>query len=873
MNSCSIPAIPRGALASFFLLLLFSIAFQTAKAQRLPDSVIPTHYALTLTPDLKAAVYTGSETIDVVLKDPTRSITLNSIEIAFQSASITASGISQNASVALDASKQQATLVVPNLLAAGKATLTIAFTGMLNNQLRGFYLSKTAQRNYAVTQFEATDARRAFPCFDEPALKATYDISLVIDKSDTAISNSPIAQDTPGPGADRHTLTFLTTPRMSTYLVAFLVGDFQCTSGTQDGVIIRSCATPDKVALTPFSVDFAKFALHYFNTYFGIPYPLKKLDLIALPDFEAGAMENFGAITYRERALLIDEKTASIDAKKVVAVDIAHEMAHQWFGDLVTMQWWDNVWLNEGFATWMEYKAVAAAHPEWGFNEFVIANLDNTLNIDAQKTTRPIRARADTPDEIDEMFDSIAYGKAGDVLLMVENYAGQEAFRRGVHNYLAAHLYANATAEDFWNAEAAASHKPIDSIMDSFISQPGVPLLTFSSPVNGKVNLSQRRFFLSPGAENNSGQKWTLPVCFKAGAQGSQCAVVTPETTTLKAPEGSLFFANAGGKGYYRIAYPSSDYRNLLAHIESSLTPAERISFIGDQWAQLRANKASVSDYLDLVSAVRDDSSAQVLSSALDGVELLYIRVAATPSEKDALAQWIRATFAPAYKKLGAPSPSDSTNTLLLRARLFQLLGLYGKDPQVLAQARTLAQQFVADPNSVEPTLRQTALAVAAHNGDAALYNQFLHIYETSSNPEFQTGALHFLALFEDPSLLQRALQLALSNKVRNQDAAGQFAIALGVGANREATWQFIQAHWDELKAQFTVDTGADLVASVGVFCTPTARDDVKAFFTAHPLEASAPALHQSLEQIDGCIEFRNLQEPQLKAWIAARPH
>ena len=443
----------------------------SVQAQRLPSTVLPENYTLTLTPDLKAATFSGVETISVTVKEPVNSITLNAAELAFQSVTAASAGKQLTAAVALDAQKEQATFTFPEKLPAGKATLTIAYTGILNNELRGFYLSKTARRNYAVTQFEATDARRAFPSFDEPALKATYDVSLVVDSADTAISNSPIASDTPGPAAGKHTLHFAPTPKMSTYLVAFLVGDFQCSTGEQDGVAIRVCSTPDKVALTAYGVDIAKFVLHYYNTYFGIPYPLKKLDLIALPDFEAGAMENFGAITYRETALLIDPKTASVGAKKEVALVIAHEMAHQWFGDLVTMQWWDNLWLNEGFATWMENKAVAVMHPEWNIDQTVASGVVSTLNLDAQPTTRAIRAKADTPDAINQMFDGIAYGKAGAVLGSVENYLGEETFRQGVHNYLAAHLYANATAEDFWNAQTATSHKPVEQDH----GQPGRP--------------------------------------------------------------------------------------------------------------------------------------------------------------------------------------------------------------------------------------------------------------------------------------------------------------------------------------------------------------------------------------------------------------
>ncbi len=480
------PAFPwRIARNSVFCCTVAALAIAlpySLPAQRLPDTVRPQHYSLTLAPDLKAATFAGSETIDVTLAEPTSTITLNAHDLTFQSVKVEAAGKAQTAAVSLDKEKEQATFTVSDILPAGKAALKIEYRGILNGELRGFYLSKTARRNYAVTQFESTDARRAFPSFDEPAFKATYDISLIVDKGDTGISNGPIVSDTPGPREDKHTLKFLTTPKMSTYLVAFLVGDFQCSSGEQDGVAIRACSTPDKVALTSYGVDVAKYVLHYYNTYFGIPYPLKKLDLIGLPDFEAGAMENFGAITYRETALLIDPKTASINAKKQVALVIAHEMAHQWFGDLVTMQWWDNIWLNEGFATWMENKPVEAMHPEWKVDQAVASGMDGTLNLDAQPTTRAIRARADTPAEIEQMFDGISYGKASDVLLSVENYVGPETFRKGVHNYLAAHLYGNATAEDFWNAQTATSHKPVDKIMESLVAQPGVPLLTFGQP-------------------------------------------------------------------------------------------------------------------------------------------------------------------------------------------------------------------------------------------------------------------------------------------------------------------------------------------------------------------------------------------------------
>ncbi len=858
--------------AMLFLLLGFS---HPANAQRLSTNVIPSHYSLEFGPDLKAATFTGFEVIDVNIKEPTNAITLNANELKIQSVNIMYQHGLQKGSVSFDPEKEQATLTFPNTVPAGDATLCIHFTGILNDKLRGFYLSKTEKRSYAVTQFESTDARRAFPCFDEPAFKATFQVSLTIDAGDVAISNTPIASDKDAsdwvPSGKQHTVTFETTPKMSTYLLAFMVGDFQCTSGDQDGVKLRVCATPDKVALTPFAMNIAKFALHYYDNYFGIRYPLKKLDFIGIPDFEAGAMENFGAITFRETDLLLDPRTATFRAQRNATLAIVHEMAHQWFGDLVTMQWWDNIWLNEGFATWMENKPVAAMHPEWNIDELVVGDLNQTLNLDAQPTTRAIRAKAETREEIEQMFDGISYGKASDVLLMVENYLGPETFRKGVHNYLAAHEYANATAEDFWGAQTATSHKPVDKIMESLVAQPGEPILTFGEPAKGHVSVTQKRFFLSPSIQPDLAQKWTVPVCFKS-ADGRNCGLLDPSSSTLKVPKVGLFFANAAGKGYYRSAYPPSVYAALVAGVESSLTPAERISLVGDEWAQVRANKASIGAYLDLVAAVKADPGAEVFNAATEGVDAAYSQVAATPEEEAAVSAWIRKTLAPEYAKLPPPTDSDSANTRELRALLFNALGYYGKDPAVLAQARQIADKYLTDPGSVEATLGEAALTIAARNGDAQLFDRLQQVYETSTNPEFQTGALRLLAQFEDPALAQRSFEYAVSSKVRRQDAAIQFAIALQTDATRDLAWKYIQTHWETIQALLTPEMGNVLVYTTNRFCSTQDRDSVKQFFTEHKVPAADQALKHSIESIDGCIELRALQEPNLKQWLEAQP-
>jgi aminopeptidase N/puromycin-sensitive aminopeptidase len=839
------------------------------QAQRLPKTVLPEHYSLYLVPDLKAATFTGDETIDVTLAEASKTITLNALEIAFKSVTATAGAAAPvTAVVSLDADKQQATFTFPAELPAGKVKLKIAYTGILNNELRGFYLSKTAKRNYAVTQFESTDARRAFPSFDEPAFKATYDISLTVSDADTVISNTNMISDKPS-GAGLHTVTFATTPKMSTYLVAFLVGDFKCVSGEADGTPIRACATPGQEERGKFAVSAAEYILHWYNNYFGIKYPMPKLDMIGIPDFEAGAMENFGAITYRETAFLIDEKTASLDQKKEVASVVAHEMAHQWFGDMVTMQWWDNIWLNEGFATWMETKPIAEWHPEWHYSQDDAAGLDGTLNLDSAPTTHAIRATADTPSEINEMFDGISYGKGGAVLSMVENYLGKETFRQGVHNYLEAHLYANATAEDFWNAQTATSHKPVDKIMDSFVAQPGVPLITFAGDGKAKVEAAQSRFYLVPGTQTEAAKKqvWTIPVCFK-GEDKNSCELLsdTKGPQTLKVPASGFLFADAGGKGYYRSAYPKPVYDSIVAHVETSLTPEERISVIGNEWALMRSGDGTVGNYLDLVAGLRSEPSSIVLSAALSKLSAIESRIATEP-ERDELHAWVRKEFSPVYQALGPMSANEPQDKHQLRALLFGVLGS-AKDPVILAESKAIAEKFLADPASVDPEIAQTATSIAANNGDAALYDKFLAMSESTKDPAIRTQALFLTATFKDPALAKRTLDSVADGKVKNQDSWILLAILLGNRDTRELAWKYIQDNWDKVSAQFTTSSGNRVVGATSGFCSAEKRDEVTSFFTTHKVMAAERTLKQVGDAINGCIQLHEAQEPNLKQWL-----
>ena len=469
---------------------------------------------------------------------------------------IASGGTTQKATVAPDKEKEMVVLSVAKPLAAGPATIHITYTGVLNSEMRGLYLGKDDQgRRYAASQFEATDARRAFPSFDEPDYKATFDITAVADKGQVAISNYKVVSDTPGPG-DKHTVKFATTARMSSYLAALVLGNFEYVEGSVDGIPIRVYSTPGKKEMGKFALKVAEHNVGYYNKYFGIKYPYGKLDLVGLPDFSAGAMENIGCITFREVLLLIDDKQGSVDLKKTIASVTAHEIAHMWFGDLVTMKWWDDVWLNEGFATWMSSKPLQKWKPAWNFGLDDVSGTGGTLNVDALDNTRPIHQAAETPAQIQELFDGIAYGKAAAVLRMLESYLGEETFRAGINAYLKQHQYANATAEDFWDAQAKTSRKPVDKIMPTWVKQAGEPIINFKAQCSGNstnITVTQQRYYFDRSKfESPNDQLWQIPVCLKGSATtgATKCELLTKKEETFTLPGCSNWvLANAGGDG------------------------------------------------------------------------------------------------------------------------------------------------------------------------------------------------------------------------------------------------------------------------------------------------------------------------------------
>jgi aminopeptidase N len=877
-------AIMRPRLLIFLLCLAAIVTARDARAQRLPSTVTPEHYDLAFDVDVAAAAFRGTEAIRVRLAEPARRIVLHALDLRIEDVTIAAGGVTQPAGVSFDTAAQTATLTVPREIAAGSAEIHLTFSAPLNRNLRGFYLSRANGRNYAVTQFESTDARRAFPCFDEPAFKATFSVTLTIDAKDTAISNGRLLSDTPGPGANRHTLTFAESPKMSSYLVAMAVGDFACLEGASGGVPIRICATPDKKDLGHIALDAVERILTFYNRYYSIAYPFGKLDVVAVPDFAAGAMENTAAIFYREATLLADPATASVADRKRIWEVLAHEMAHQWFGDLVTMQWWDDLWLNEGFATWMEKQPLAALQPTWDMDVDAAHDAETALALDSLASTRPIHAAVSSTAAIEESFDAIAYEKGGSVMRMVEGYLGPDAFRAGVNAYLEAHRYGNATSADFWTAVARSSGRPVDRVMPTFVNRPGAPLVDVSLACRGPsatLNLRQER--LTATADRlPAGEPWVIPFTVRTPGGGSGTfslldgpTMAAPVATSTAGPSSTpacpaWVFINQDARGYFRTAYPPAMVRALAPDVETRLTPPERLAFAADEWALVKAGRHTVGDFLTLASGYGRESVGGVLDQVALSLAFIHDHLT-TDATRPEYEQFVRRLFRPLFDDLGVDAaPGEPDDRRALRAAVIDVLGTVGRDPGVAAEARRALDRSMAGQRALDPTAATAIITVASGQGDAALFAALVSAAGRAVSPAERNRDLYALANFEDRALVERGLSLALASDMRAQDAASFVARFLMNPAINAQAWAFVKDHWDVLGPKVAVFFGTGrVIASLNSFCDAPARDDIRAFFTAHPAADAARTLDQTIERIDACTALRAKAQPAVAAWLA----
>lgn len=838
---------------------------------RLPRHVIPTRYDLRLEPDLAGATFIGQVTIAITVKQTTHTILLNAVDLALQSAMAEdANGRQFKARIELEHKTQRAGLSFQEPIQPGEWRLHLSFHGKLNDQLRGFYRStyKDASgtpQTLAATQFEATDARRAFPCWDEPDFKAVFATTLVVDPYLTAISNTSVISESVKSG--KKVVRFADTIKMSTYLVAFVVGRMEATEPVWVGKTpLRLWTVPGKQPLTPFGQDIAAASLKFFEDYYGMPYPGDKLDLLAIPDFASGAMENLGAITFRETALLVDRQTATHAELERVADVVAHENAHMWFGDLVTMSWWNGLWLNEAFATFMEMLAVDAWKPEWKrWESFSVARAA-AFSVDGLVSTRPIEYPVHAPKDADAMFDILTYEKGASVLRMLEQHIGPTIFRDGVRRYLRAHAYGNADTQDLWAALGTAARQPVPDLMNGWIFQPGFPLVT--AEMHGQeLRLSQQRFtylLQEPALE----ELWQIPIRIRL-AVGNRTEhrqlLLTGRETKVGLPDGvTSVFVNEGGHGFYRVRHRVPLLEQLLDQGLDRLAAIERFILVSDTWATTVAGLTALPEYLRLTGHFKSERDKNVWAVLLDSFSFLNRIISS--EDRQALETFVCHCVKPAIEELGWDARRGESDLVRqLRGDLLGALGKLGNDAATQQKAVDRYQRYRKDPATTDSNVVPALVAILAHTGDEARYDEFLELYRTASTPQEERRYLFSLASFRHKELLANTLTRTINGEIRTQDAPFIVGAMLLSVYSRELTWDFVKANWDHMDRLFPKQGLRRMCGGIVGLPTSELEQDVHEFFTSRKIDLGGKILDQYLEQLRIAVAFREREGPTIK--------
>ena len=761
-------------------------------------------------------------------------------------------------------------------LKAGKGyLLTLEFVGELNEQMHGFYrtsyLVKGKRCWGAATQFEATDARRAFVCADEPAAKARFRATLIVPKELTALSNMP-AVKTAHAGAGKKKISYAVTPVMPTYLLCFVVADLECVQAKDErGVPIRVWTTPGKKEQGRFALDVAKHALSYFAKWFAIPYALPKCDMVALPDFASGAMENWGLITYRETALLVDEKNSSASSRQRVAEVIDHELAHQWFGNLVTMEWWTDLWLNEGFASYMGPKAVDDRFPEWKlWDQYVATEFMSALHDDSLRNSHPIEIPVKNPQEIREIFDHITYNKGSAVNRMLEHYLGEEKFRAGLRKYLKRYEYNNAKTVDLWKALEEVSRQPVRKIMAGFTQQEGYPAISAELGKNG-LELEQQRFIFDGGADTKR-LSWKVPLTL--GPEGSKTRSFLLSGKKQRIPlsdNGGFLKLNPGQTGFYRVRYSPELLDRLRAAVrEDRLSDTDSLGMLDDAFSFVRSGDISAKDVLSMLPdfrARKDFNLWLTVGGILGSVENILGPEKSTGSFhvfcRDLYRDvWARLTW--------EPQSSDSHSDVLLRSLVIGRLGHVGESG-IAEEARHRFEAF-ASGSALDPNLRSAVYGIAAEHGDAGTWSRLRALYQKTDHQEEKVRLLRAFTRFRDAKIVREILLFSLSGQVRPQDA---YVILAGFGSNGRArgiAWSFIKTQWKKITTMYKSGSvgllGHILEGSTAGYSDEADLRDVRAFFRKHPVPGTERTRSQTLELIRANIAWKRRDRDALAAWL-----
>jgi puromycin-sensitive aminopeptidase len=675
------------------------------------------------------------------------------------------------------------------------------------------------------------------------------------------------------PGTGKKAVRFAPTIKMPTYLVAFVVGQLESTRETVVGETpIRIWCVPGKIHLAKFAQEVAAFALRFFQDYYGIPYPGDKLDLIAIPDFAFGAMENLGAITFRETALLVDEGTATHAERERVADVVAHEIAHMWFGDLVTMTWWNGLWLNEAFATFMELLAVNAWKPEWERWVSFGVSRAAALQVDGLTSSRPIEFEVTAPKDAEAMFDVLTYEKGGAVLRMLEQYLGPTMFRDGVRRYLADHQFGNADTSDLWRALGETSGQPIPAVMDGWIFRPGYPMVTVRAENGGRtLCFSQQRFTYLPG-EPGDPERWEVPINYSVRTKDRATSLrllLSASEHRLDLPEPvEAVVVNEGGHGFYRVRYAPELLERLLKRPSDLLAPIERFNLVNDAWASTLAGLEPIGAYLDLTARFRGEADRNVWTALLTSFACLH-RVILS-GDRPALENLVRDRLGPVVARLGwAPEPGEGDLQRQLRGEVLRGMGTLGNDAAILAEARALYAKYRGDASAADPNVVAALIAILAHAGGDEEYAEILGRFKAAQTPQEEQRYLYALAGFRLTGLLRRTLDLTLSGEVRSQDAPYLVRSLLMNVHGREVAWSFVKEQWDAMERQYPQGAFRKMVEGITGLATPELQADVREFFAAKNVSLGGKTLEQYLEQLRVAVAFRERVAANLVAYLS----
>jgi alanyl aminopeptidase len=865
---------------------------------RLPAGVKPTRYTMDLSIDPSKKTFGGEVRIGVNLERPLRAIVMHGRGITVTEAFLhTARGkLVGKADLRMAAGSredpEELVLVFPSEAPAGEAELELRYEAPFNHGLHGLYHVEDNGVSYAFTQFEPNDARRAYPCFDEPGFKVPFELNITVPKGSMAVSNTKVARQHDNAAANTVTFHFEKSPPMPTYLVAFGVGPFDVLEGPKSPVPIRLISAKGKSGLGKLAVETAAAHLDLLGKYFDRVYPYTKLDVVAVPNFASGAMENPGFVTFREELLLVDPEHASTQSRRAMAGVIAHELAHQWFGDLVTMQWWDDLWLNEAFASWMSRKIVDQWRPASQSRLESVGERSNVMAHDSLSTARKIRNPVNSTSDALEAFDGITYGKGQAVLTMIESWLGEEPFREGMRRYVKKHEWGNATAADLYAALSEASGRDVGKVMNSFTDQTGVPVVTAACHAGEGADASaslqiRQEEYRTLDRKGPSNKLWHIPVCvvYDGGEKiERECILLDSAETKLelgkrRAKGGdnggcpAYLYPNAGESGYDRIKLDRADLDKLTKTGLGKLTDLERFGLVSNAWAQVWSGDLPASAYFDVLGSFKKESSRLVWREIIDS---LYAadKAVVTDAARPAFAKFVRDTLGPTAHRLGWTTKKDEPDEQkLLRVSVLTALGTLGRDDWALAQAKRVADAWLTDPFQVDADLAKAALPVAAKQPSESLFERLQLVLKSPRTPEVRVLALSGLASFDEPKYVERVLDMMVDKTVKAQDLQYIFRPLSSRRATRDLTYAWLEKHFDEVAKiipRFVVGRLAHVMASM---CDTGQVRAAEAFFAPRlaKIDGTEKPLRQSVEDGLRCAALADKESSPTAKWLAGR--